>query len=102
MHCKLTDTEARLDQLVRIFFLHLSLLTILFSCLEFFQERRYSKVTEGLERKLVQFETQFQESRKELEDLTGQLSKTQEALELSQHYLTTEQTQTKKLVEVKY
>lgn len=64
------------------------------------QERRYSEVTESLERKLVQFESQFQQSRRELDELRGQLDKTQEALQLTKNHLITEQAQTKKLVEV--
>ena len=65
------------------------------------QERRYSEVTESLEKKLVQFEKQFQQSRSELDELRSQLGKTEEALQLTQRHLTTEQAQTKKLVEVR-
>ena len=66
----------------------------------FLQESRYTDANKTLDRKLIQFETQFHQSRNELKDLKSHLSRTEEALEHSRRQLQREQTQTKKLIDV--
>ena len=72
----------------------------MFTHVVFLQESKYTDADKSLEKKLIQFETQFHQSRNELKDLKNCLGRTEEALERSQRQLQREQIQTKKLVDV--